>query len=65
VIKPRPVYLNLTQIRLPLPGFVSILHRISGAALFLLGIPLAQLSRLLLTDRAIAARLDLSLKALA
>jgi succinate dehydrogenase / fumarate reductase cytochrome b subunit len=41
VIKPRPVYLNLVQIRLPLPGLVSILHRISGAALLLLGIPLA------------------------
>jgi len=36
----RPVYLNLVQIRLPLPGIVSILHRISGAALFLFGIPL-------------------------
>ena len=33
--KKRPVYLNLVQIRLPLPGFVSILHRISGALLFL------------------------------
>lgn len=31
----RPKYLNLMQIRLPLPGFVSILHRISGALLFL------------------------------
>jgi succinate dehydrogenase / fumarate reductase, cytochrome b subunit len=41
VIKPRPVYLNLVQIRLPLPGFVSILHRVSGAALFVVGIPLA------------------------
>lgn len=41
MIKPRPVYLNLVQIRLPLPGLVSILHRISGAALLLLGIPLA------------------------
>lgn len=41
VIKRRPVYLNLVQIRLPLPGIVSILHRISGAALFLFGIPLA------------------------
>ena len=41
VIKPRPVYLNLVQIRLPLPGFVSILHRVSGAALFIFGIPLA------------------------
>lgn len=38
--KPRPVYLNLVAIRLPLPGIVSILHRISGAGLFLLGIPL-------------------------
>ncbi len=35
VRKPRPKYLNVTQIRLPLPGFVSILHRISGAGLFL------------------------------
>ncbi|MCC6609288.1 MAG: succinate dehydrogenase, cytochrome b556 subunit [Burkholderiales bacterium] len=30
----RPVYLDVVRIRLPLPGFVSILHRISGAALF-------------------------------
>ena len=36
----RPVYLDLPKIRLPLPGFVSILHRISGAVLFLVGIPL-------------------------
>jgi succinate dehydrogenase / fumarate reductase, cytochrome b subunit len=35
----RPKYLNLLQIRLPVPGIVSILHRVSGAALFLL-IPL-------------------------
>jgi succinate dehydrogenase cytochrome b subunit len=40
VSKPRPVYLNLTRIRLPLPGIVSILHRISGAGLFLVGLPL-------------------------
>ena len=32
---PRPKYLNLMQIRLPVPGLVSILHRVSGAALFL------------------------------
>ena len=32
----RPIYLNLIQIRLPVPGLVSILHRVSGAALFLL-----------------------------
>jgi succinate dehydrogenase / fumarate reductase cytochrome b subunit len=32
--KKRPVYLNLVKIRLPLPGFVSILHRASGALLF-------------------------------
>ena len=38
--RPRPVYLNLLRIRLPLPGIVSILHRISGAGLFLVGIPL-------------------------
>jgi succinate dehydrogenase / fumarate reductase cytochrome b subunit len=40
VVKPRPVYLDLVRIRLPVPGIVSILHRISGAALFLFGIPL-------------------------
>ena len=39
VVKPRPVYLNLVRIRLPLPGFVSILHRVSGAVLFLFAIP--------------------------
>lgn len=40
VVKRRPVYLNLVAIRLPLPGIVSFLHRVSGAALFLFGIPL-------------------------
>jgi succinate dehydrogenase / fumarate reductase cytochrome b subunit len=30
----RPKYLDLFRIRLPLPGLVSILHRASGAALF-------------------------------
>jgi succinate dehydrogenase / fumarate reductase, cytochrome b subunit len=34
--EPRPKYLNLLEIRLPVPGWVSILHRVSGAALFLL-----------------------------
>ena len=33
--KARPVHLDLTKIRLPLPGWVSIMHRVSGAALFL------------------------------
>ena len=40
VVKPRPVYLNLFAIRLPLPGFVSFLHRATGALLFVAGIPL-------------------------
>jgi len=31
----RPKYLDLFRIRLPVPGFVSILHRISGLGLFL------------------------------
>ena len=34
--KPRPKYLDLFRIRLPLPGWISILHRISGAGLFLI-----------------------------
>jgi succinate dehydrogenase / fumarate reductase cytochrome b subunit len=33
--KARPKFLDLTAIRLPLAGFVSILHRISGSVLFL------------------------------
>ena len=31
----RPVYLNLLQIRLPIGGVISIIHRISGAVLAL------------------------------
>jgi len=31
----RPVYLNLVRIRLPVPGFISILHRVSGLLLVL------------------------------
>ena len=34
-VSTRPKYLNLFQIRLPVPGFVSILHRISGFGMFL------------------------------
>ena len=48
--KKRPVYLNLVQIRLPLPGFVSILHRVSGALLFLAGVWL-----LFMLDRSLAS----------
>ena len=33
--KKRPKHLALHLIKLPLPGFVSILHRVSGAILFL------------------------------
>ena len=31
----RPKYLNLIKIRLPIPGIVSIAHRISGVLMFL------------------------------
>lgn len=31
----RPKHLDLTKIRLPLPALVSILHRVTGAVLFL------------------------------
>lgn len=34
--KKRPKNLDLMTIRLPLPGILSILHRISGAVIFLL-----------------------------
>jgi succinate dehydrogenase / fumarate reductase cytochrome b subunit len=36
LVKKRPKYLNLFEIKLPLPGWVSILHRVSGAGLFLM-----------------------------
>lgn len=35
----RPKYLNLVKIRLPIPGIVSIAHRLSGVLMFL-AIPL-------------------------
>ena len=39
VVKPRPVYLNLFAIRQPVPAIASIIHRATGALLFLAGIP--------------------------
>jgi succinate dehydrogenase / fumarate reductase cytochrome b subunit len=38
MVKQRPVFLELWRIRLPIPGVVSILHRISGV-LMVLAIP--------------------------
>ena len=35
-VKPRPVFLEIPNIRLPIPGIVSILHRISGVGLFMM-----------------------------
>jgi succinate dehydrogenase / fumarate reductase cytochrome b subunit len=35
VKKKRPLWYNLSLLNLPLPGVVSILHRVSGALLFL------------------------------
>ena len=52
--KPRPKYLSLRallfEIRLPLPGWVSILHRISGALLFM-----AMVWLLWMLDRSLAS----------
>jgi succinate dehydrogenase / fumarate reductase, cytochrome b subunit len=39
VAKARPVYLDLPHIRQPIPAITSILHRISGALLFVIGVP--------------------------
>jgi succinate dehydrogenase / fumarate reductase cytochrome b subunit len=33
--KKRPLWYNLSPVNLPVPGMVSIFHRISGAALFI------------------------------
>lgn len=38
--RPRPKYLNLAAIRLPVPGMLSILHRVSGVIL-IAALPLA------------------------
>lgn len=38
--KKRPKYLDLMEIRQPLPAVISLLHRVSGALLFFPGIPL-------------------------
>jgi succinate dehydrogenase / fumarate reductase cytochrome b subunit len=52
--KPRPKYLSLSallfEIRLPLPGWVSILHRVSGLLLFL-----AVVWLLFMLDRSLAS----------
>ncbi|MES2354153.1 MAG: succinate dehydrogenase, cytochrome b556 subunit [Pseudomonadota bacterium] len=40
-VKQRPKHLNLLKIKQPIPAIVSILHRASGAGLFLFFIPLA------------------------
>jgi succinate dehydrogenase / fumarate reductase, cytochrome b subunit len=49
--KARPKHLNLFQIRQPVPAVVSILHRISGAGLFLfLWLFLAALDRSLVSS---------------
>ena len=37
--KNHPKYLNLLQIKQPMPAVVSFLHRVSGALLFFPGIP--------------------------
>jgi succinate dehydrogenase / fumarate reductase cytochrome b subunit len=53
--KARPKHLNLFQIRQPAPAVVSILHRISGALLFLfLWLFLAGLERSLLSPESFA-----------
>ena len=39
-VRKRPKHLNLLKIRLPLPGVVSILHRVSGVIL-ILALPVA------------------------
>lgn len=48
----KPVYLNLIQIRLPIAGFMSILHRVSGLFLFLAIVPLIYMLDLSLSSPA-------------
>jgi succinate dehydrogenase / fumarate reductase cytochrome b subunit len=49
--KKRPVYLNLAQIRMPVTAVISILHRVSGALLFVAGAWL-----LYMLDRSLASQ---------
>ena len=54
--KARPKHLNLFQIRQPVPAIVSILHRISGAGLFLfLWMFLTGIQRSLVSEESFAA----------
>jgi succinate dehydrogenase / fumarate reductase, cytochrome b subunit len=39
--KPRPKYYDLNLLNLPMPGLVSIFHRITGVVMFLMLIPLS------------------------
>jgi succinate dehydrogenase / fumarate reductase cytochrome b subunit len=51
VKKKRPVYLNLVQIRMPVTAIISILHRVSGALLFVSAVWL-----LFMLDRSLASQ---------
>lgn len=51
-LKKRPKHLELWKIRLPVPGVVSILHRITGFGMFLVLIPLL----LMVLDRSLASQ---------
>jgi succinate dehydrogenase / fumarate reductase, cytochrome b subunit len=60
-VSQRPKYLDLFRIRLPVPGFVSILHRVSGAALFLFaGVLLYLLQESLLSPESYVRLRDLA-----
>lgn len=48
--KPRPIYLNLFKLRLPIGGIVSIVHRMTGVALVLALIPMFYFLDLSLQD---------------
>lgn len=48
----RPFFLNLLKIRLPVPGVVSIMHRVSGVFMFIAIPPVIYLFELSLRDAA-------------
>lgn len=54
---PRPVYLNLFRLCLPVTGWVSILHRLSGALLFAALPLLVWIFARTLTDETVFARM--------
>ena len=56
----RPIYLDLTKIRLPISALISITHRLSGMYIFFIAMPLF----LYVIDKSISSKLVLNLSSI-